>query len=530
MVRRDKLLWRVSATALGGVLVLFSAVGWYIWNESVTAEEQRLGLLARKLGEDVEQTVVEARDMLDRLNKFGGEACSGPHLKAMQNAAIARPHIRAIGYWRAAERLCGVGLIRGTELMPSQADRIYESGVIAWWPGRQTEVGGVQFFLMRYGEHDVAIDPRLLLDTGVVEDLKAGLWMEGLRMAAHPREAELPALDAVPPGLTVDTEHGRVISRFSLGTVFPIDIVAVEPLANFRDRYLPMVAGVTALGLLLISLWIYLVFRYSRYQLSLGAELREAIAEDRLLVHYQPIVELAGGRCIGAEALVRWQRDGGSLVRPDVFIPLAEKEGLLPRVTRSVLHRIVTDVGSLLCDEPDLSISLNLGRDDLESVELLQALEDELGTAGISPSAITLEITERALINSDAARASIRQLRQRGHQVAIDDFGTGYSSLSYLETFEIDTLKIDKTFVDAIETDTNTDTDPHINTSNVITHVIEMAHSLNLATVAEGIEHAYQAEWLREQGVTCGQGFHFSEPLSASRFMRYYRHQAPPAE
>lgn len=516
MIRRDKLLLGVSATAFGGVLLLFAAVGWYIWNESISAEEERLGLIARQLGENVEQAIIDARNMLDRFNKLETKRCSPGHLQALQEAAIAKPYIRAIGYWQATERLCGVGLIRGAQLTPSHADRIYPSGVIAWWPDAQTEVGGVQLFLMRYGAHDVAIDPRLLLDTGIAENLRAGLWVEGLRMAAHPWDAELPSPKSVAPGLTVEQGENRVISRFSLGTIFPIDIVVVEPIANFRDRYLPMMATAATLGMILIALWIYLVFRYSQRQFSLGAELRDAIASGRLRVRYQPIIDLASGRCIGAEALVRWRRESGSLVSPDVFIPVAERDGLLPRVTRTVLEGIVEDLGDVLREECGLHVNVNLTLQDLEDPRLLRMLEETLDAADIPRSSITLEITERALVNSDDSRRMIHELRQCGHRIAIDDFGTGYSSLSYLETFEIDTLKIDKTFVDAIETQAVT--------SNVIGHVIEMAHSLKLGTVAEGIEEAHQVDWLRDKGVLHGQGFYFSKPLSARRFIRRYRH------
>lgn len=517
MIRRDKLLLGVSATAFGGVLLLFAAVGWYIWNESISAEEERLGLLARQLGENVEQAIIDARDMLDRFNRLEAKRCSPGYLQVLQEAAIAKPYIRAIGYWQATERLCGVGMIRGAELTPSHADRIYPSGVIAWWPDAQTEVGGVQLFLMRYGAHDVAIDPRLLLDTGITdEDLKAGLWVEGLRMAADPWDADLPSPKSVAPGLTVDQGGNRVISRFSLGTIFPIDIVVVEPIANFRDRYLPMMATAATLGLILIALWIYLVFRYSQRQFSLGAELRDAIASGRLRVRYQPIINLSDGRCVGAEALVRWRRESGSLVDPDVFIPVAEKDGLLPRITRAVLESIIADLGDMLRAERSLHINVNLTLQDLEDPHLLRMLEETLDVADVPRSSITLEITERALVNSDDSRRMIHELRQCGHRIAIDDFGTGYSSLSYLETFEIDTLKIDKTFVDAVETEAVT--------SNVISHVIEMAHSLKLDTVAEGIEEAHQSDWLCDKGVVHGQGFYFSKPLSARRFVRYYRH------
>lgn len=515
MMRRGKVVIALSVVALNGVLLLFAAVGWYVWHGMIVAEEMRLEQLAKSLGEGVERAIIDARDTLDTLNKAEIRPCSEAHLTAMQNAVIARPHRRAIGYWQAAERQCGVGLVHGTELTPSRADRIYESGVIAWWPGVETEVGGVAMFLMRYGAHDVALDPRLLLESGIAEERVAGLWVEGLRMAAHPADADLPSLDVVKPGLTVDRENGRIISRFALGTIFSIDIVASEPLIAFRDRYLPMMMTAGVLGLLLVASWIYLVYRYSRSRLSLGAELRQAIADDKLRVLYQPIVELRTERCVGAEALVRWQREGGHLISPDVFIPVAEEAGLLPAITRTVLRNVIIDLSHLLRNDPNVHVNINLSRQDLDSVALPQMLHDELDVGGVPPASINLEITERSLVDSDVARRLIHRLRRRGHRVAIDDFGTGYSSLSYLESFEIDTLKIDKSFVDAIETEAI-----H---GNVIGHVIEMAHSLKLETVAEGIEHEHQVQWLRNHGVHYGQGYLFSKPLGIRQFLEYLR-------
>jgi sensor c-di-GMP phosphodiesterase-like protein len=119
------------------------------------------------------------------------------------------------------------------------------------------------------------------------------------------------------------------------------------------------------------------------------------------------------------------------------------------------------------------------------------------------------------LINSDTSRALIRNFRSLGHQIAVDDFGTGYSSLSYLQSFELDVLKIDKSFVDAIGTEAAT--------SQVIVHVIEMAKSLGLATVAEGVQTPEQVVWLTAHGVTFGQGYLFSKPLSAGDFLEFFR-------
>lgn len=515
MIRRDRFLVGASVAAAIGIVLLFGAVIWYILSQSLSKEEERVKLLAQSLGQRVESMIVESLDMLTEFNELENERCSDAHLSAMQSAAISKAQIRAIGYWQGTNRECGVGFIRGNELMPSKADRIYGSGVIAWWPGPQTELDGVQFFIMRFGAHDVVIDPRQLLDSGVINDRKAGLWVEGLLMATHPWGAELPTPGSVPGGLSVDRNNGRVISHFSSGTVFPIDIVAVEPLDNLWHRYLPTISIAGLLGLLLVIFWIYLIVVFSRRQLSLGAELREAISSGQLEVLYQPIVSLDQRYCVGAEALVRWRHEDGSLVSPEFFIPVAEKAGLISDVTGLVLKQILRGLGDLIRSNPGIRININLARQDLENDNLFTVLTEAMERERVPASAIKLEITERALINSDSARNLIRQLRKNGHQVAIDDFGTGYSSLSYLESFEIDTLKIDKAFVDAIEKDAVT--------SYVITHVIEMAHSLKLDTVAEGVEQEHQVEWLRRQGVTHGQGFHFSTPLTTGAFIRFYR-------
>ncbi|MDX1569338.1 MAG: EAL domain-containing protein [Xanthomonadales bacterium] len=503
---------------MSGILLLIAPLSWVLWKESVVAEERNVEQVARLLGERTEQRIVAAISVLDRLNNQDWEACSPAHVEAMHNAAVVRPYIKSIGYYRAEERLCGAGFIQTSEVRPPRADRIYDSGVIAWWPGEDTSLAGLPLFMIRYGVHDVAMDPRQLLDAEPLEDRRAALWVEGLRLASEPANAELPEPQTLKPGLTIDRRAGRIVSRISLGTVFPIDIVVAEPLGQFWNRYLPTLSVAGIIGLLLLILWIVLVVRYSRSRFSLTGELRYALAKGQLRAEYQPIIDLETGRCIGGEALARWVRENGERIGPDVFIPVAEDAGFLPEITRAVLDATLRDVGALLKAQPDLSINLNLGPQDLDNKSFIPALKEGLDKAELPPSAIKLEITERSLINSDAVRSLIQMLRGQGHQVAIDDFGTGYSSLSYLESFAIDILKIDKSFVDAIEKEAVT--------SNVIGHVIEMAKSLELATVAEGVESLHQVEWLRERGVMYAQGYYFSRPLSARKFSRFVKRRS----
>ncbi|MDZ7748742.1 MAG: EAL domain-containing protein [Halofilum sp. (in: g-proteobacteria)] len=502
-------------TALVGTLLIFVAAAWFLWRESIDAEEERLAQLAQALGQRTERIIVDARGMLERFNELEVERCSAAHLDAMHAAAVDAPYVRAIGYLEAAERRCGVGFLQGIELRPDSADRIYESGVIAWWPGPQTAIAGVPLFLMRYGSHDVAIDPRTLLEAGPLEGLRAGLWVEGLRLASSPAGAELPPPESLPAGVTVDHGGDRVISRFSLGTVLPIDIVAIEPLGRFWGRYWPTLASAGGVALLLAAGWIWGLLRYMRHRQSLARELRDAIETGRIRVRYQPIIDLGSGRCVGAEALARWEREDGEIIGPETFLPIAEQAGLVPYITLAVVDAVLADLGGLLRETPQLRINVNVAPEDLASPVFGRHLAERIGAARVSPRSIKLEITERALVDSERARAQIDDFRARGHEVAIDDFGTGYSSLSYLESFSLDTLKIDKTFVDAIGQEAVT--------SHVIVHVIEMAKSLELDAVAEGVTNHDQVAWLLEQGVAHGQGYLFSRALSARRFLAYLR-------
>ena len=184
-------------------------------------------------------------------------------------------------------------------------------------------------------------------------------------------------------------------------------------------------------------------------------------------------------------------------------------------ISLSILTAVFRDLGGVLAGSTRLGINVNLMPEDLTSDRFALALEQGLKRGELGASAIKLEITERALINTDSSRAMIKRLRSLGHEVAVDDFGTGYSSLSYLSSFELDVLKIDKSFVDAIGTGAAT--------SHVIVHVIEMARSLGLRTVAEGVETNEQREWLIEHGVDYAQGFFYSRPLDAEDFVKFVR-------
>jgi len=247
-------------------------------------------------------------------------------------------------------------------------------------------------------------------------------------------------------------------------------------------------------------------------RLSPLGQLSDAVRRHQFIVAYQPIVDLTTRRCIGAEALVRWKHQN-RIVRPDHFIPLAEHRGLIQAITDQVFDTILLELGEFLQRYRELYVSINLSAPDLTSRRFLERLTPAIAAAKIAPQQIRIEATERCFLDAEAAKEVIQAFRDAGHPVYIDDFGTGYSSLSHLQNFQVDALKIDKSFVDTVDQDAAS--------SSVASHIIDMALTLHVQVVAEGIEREEQASYLRTRGAQFGQGWLFSAPLTAPDFIRY---------
>jgi sensor c-di-GMP phosphodiesterase-like protein len=187
---------------------------------------------------------------------------------------------------------------------------------------------------------------------------------------------------------------------------------------------------------------------------------------------------------------------------------------MIGQVTAIMIQNVILNMKTALAEHRDMHIAINISPQDLESGQFLTLITDEIHAADVQASQVWLEVTERGFIHADIARTTLAKARDAGHVIAIDDFGTGYSSLSLLESLPITVLKIDKSFVDAIGRNAAT--------SLVTPHIIEMAHSLKLKMVAEGIETAEQETILRQSGVQFGQGWLYSKALPFEEFITFY--------
>jgi len=259
-----------------------------------------------------------------------------------------------------------------------------------------------------------------------------------------------------------------------------------------------------------------------RQQGRLALELEHAVERRELVAHYQPVVSLVDGSIQAFEALVRWPHPERGLLAPSEFIDTAEESGLMFDVGRCVLAEAFRSAQmweAMVPDAGDIGIWVNLAPSELTNDRLVEELAIAMRGTGLDPRRITLEITESSMsLDEQGAVRALRRLRELGVRVSIDDFGTGYSSLSRLAELPIDMLKIPKTFIDQLTEDAD---------ANVVDAILRLAGSLDLVTVAEGIEHVAQAERVRELGCGLGQGYLFSRPLRAGDVVDLLRARQP---
>jgi diguanylate cyclase (GGDEF)-like protein len=243
-----------------------------------------------------------------------------------------------------------------------------------------------------------------------------------------------------------------------------------------------------------------------RERMQTEAELSGALDRRELVLHYQPVVAMAAGSVRGVEALVRWQHPERGLLAPDMFVPTAERTGLIVSIGAWVLHQACSDVVALTTEAQPLALSVNLSARQLEDEDLVAMVRRALTDCGFEAHRLTLEVTESAIM-ADVARAAyvLQELRELGAKIAIDDFGTGYSTLSALRHLPVDTLKIDKSFVADIAHDRASE--------DLVRRTLQLASDFCLHTVAEGVEGPEQLEALRRLGCRSAQGFFFSRPI-----------------
>ena len=253
-------------------------------------------------------------------------------------------------------------------------------------------------------------------------------------------------------------------------------------------------------------------------RLAVVTALREALATGAIGLAFQPKIDTTSGAATGVEALARWTHPALGAIGPDEFVPLAEASGLMGELTVSVLRQALTACKGWQRRAPGVSVAVNVSADTVLDPIFVTEVARQMSDAGLAPGLLTLELTEGVVV-ADPALAAERmgELRSLGVKISVDDFGTGYSSLTYLKGLPVDEVKIDKGFVDGI------DTDPADRA--VVRAVVDIAHTLGLKVVAEGVEDTVQDDLLRELGVDEVQGFLHARPMPVTQINSWLRHR-----
>ncbi|MDR5833577.1 EAL domain-containing protein [Caballeronia sp. LZ034LL] len=523
---------RGALAALLIVIVVIAAlapagIGFLFAQRSQRLEEtERLNLFADATLRRAEDLTQHLSGALGEIGQVSAAPCSRPYLTELRRIALTHAQVRDAGAydqngrWQCSSLLgaVSVGALDGVTggLMLPPPDWRSRDGMLAWY-GLARLPGGKASLVMGRNGFYIAADPALYVDShgapaAPVEGV-AVINTEVSRVIASAPAADAAATAAVlavyrtaPP---VRDCSPYVVRR---SASMPLAVVVSAPHQPWRQRVrtLPwgwLLGGVAA-GLLVAGWAAYFILR----RLSPRGQLSDAVRRHQFIVAYQPIVELATRRCVGAEALVRWKYHD-RIVRPDDFIPLAEHRGLIQAITDQVLDTVLLELGDFLRRYREYYVSVNLSAPDLTTHRFLDVLGPALAQQGVRPGQIRIEATERSFLDADAAKEVIGAFRHAGHAVYLDDFGTGYSSLSHLQNFRVDGLKIDKSFVDTVGQDAAS--------SSVASHIIDMAATLEVQVIAEGIEREEQAAYLHARGAQFGQGWLFSAPLTAAEFIRY---------
>lgn len=247
-------------------------------------------------------------------------------------------------------------------------------------------------------------------------------------------------------------------------------------------------------------------------RLELESKLRRAIERDQFVLHYQPRVDLGSGRCVGAEALIRWQISPQEMIMPGNFIPLAEETGLIVPIGTWVLetacaqNKAWQDAGLA-----PIGVSVNVSARQFWHDGLVRAISDALDKSGMDPKYLEIEITESLIMHgADHMLDMLHAIKKLGVQISVDDFGTGYSSLSYLKRFPVDRLKVDRSFVQDLLNDKDDAT--------IAKAIVALGHNLGLRVVAEGVESVDQMHFLRQIDCDEAQGYYFSRPVARDSF------------
>jgi sensor c-di-GMP phosphodiesterase-like protein len=466
------------------------------------------------LEERLDDNILQSTGARNEVEEIGGPPCSPEKIAKMGSVLVKYPKIIIIGYVINDRLICsslgnhGNGYLIQTTIIKRTDSYSMRIGAVI------SEISETPSIITERHGYAISVSADQVVDISTIpSDTALGSFSSDINIYRSEKNHPKLLWAFRHQGDTYNFEDDEyLISTRKTKQLETIMVAAIPKtyLVASRKAILPYffpLGWITGVALAAV------LFYYTRRQKSLESRIKRALINNEFYLEYQPVLDLTTHEYIGAEALIRWRTSDGTFIPPDIFIEEAERTGLITKVTDRVFELVEADAPMLFKYHPDFHIAINVSSADILSARLSDKIRNLADKLGVHVNNFIIEATERELLNSIVVNEYLKDIRLSGSTIAIDDFGTGYSSLSYLGNFDLDYLKIDKSFVNSIGTDSAT--------SKVITHIIGIAKSLDLALIAEGVEIGLQAEYLKAHKVRYAQGWLYSKSLPMSTLITF---------
>ncbi len=503
------------AAIVAGVLLLGlpSAVFNYRLNGSIERQSyEELDLAARRTISLAEGRIGRGIAVLDDLARRGVHSCEQADLDALRQATFATTPVKELS----------VVAPDGSTLCSELGGALEKREVLSSEPVK--DGSNVRLEIIRLGN----------LNREIVRLSRPGTGGENGVAALIPTELLIPQVStqggAIPMNSRIVTGNGTQIGQFVTlpqseaqaddlavrlkSARYAIEAVLSLPRESLaaREEDLRSLGSVITGGLALV-IFAFVMMMPRREHANPVTAIEQAIKAGEFIPYYQPIVDIRTGQLRGAEVLARWRKPDGTITMPSSFIPIAESSGIVLNLTRALMHQVSKEMGNALAVRPHLKVTFNLIAQHFADEAIVQDVSEIFRHSPMRLSQIVLEMTERQPIeNLTETRRVIATLQGLGLQVAIDDVGTGHGGLSYILKLGVDIIKIDKMFVDSIGIDTGS--------TAIVQTLIDLAESLRMEVIAEGVENFEQVTHLRKLGIRAAQGYVFAPPLPCDLFMQ----------
>jgi sensor c-di-GMP phosphodiesterase-like protein len=444
---------------------------------------------------------------LDDLAARGVGSCRADHLEALRSANLATSPIKELSILAPDGRtLCsdlGAALdervVLATQSMTARPDAVLEL----------IQIGETNKFIR---VRRPAIAGENFLAAAIPTDLLVPRTSSrGGLISVHARVTMRDGTPIGDVGPALDMSGG--LSSAQKSDLYGLTVDASVRRSALAPDYQDLqMIGAFFTGIVALTLFAFAILFPKRDPGNPIAELQQALKAGEFVPYYQPVVDITTGRVRGAEVLMRWRKPDGTIAQPSSFIPLAESSGLILEMTRAIMRSVRDEMGPAVAERPFLRLGFNLAARHFMNEQIVSDVREIFEGSPVRLSQIVLEVTERQSLDSlTSARRVIAALQGLGIKVAIDDIGAGHAGLSYMLKLGVDIIKIDKMFIDALGQD-------HSSTT-IIETLVDLARSMRMDVIAEGVENFEQVVALRERGIRAAQGYVFAPPLPGSSFL-----------